>query len=434
MLFDYYKNFHNIKYIFLIFICIVFLLFLSFCLYIRFKYGFWRIQPVFHIYDLHYYLFPPGIIQHEAPEKNKYCNFKDVETIKFDEIDNYKLQKFAGFVQSHYLRNQENVFLPQKENIVPYFTGHNHPCFFSFYNVSELLLDCKTNSSIERNKTVAVMTGRPLHIYINNGNNNGNGNSNSGKDSKPFFDAYYIDYLCVDKSYRKSGIAPQIIQTHEYNQRILNKKILVSLFKREGDLTGIVPLCVYSTYGFEMETWKQPPRLPPYLGVIEIGPKNAHHLIDFIKTQNTKFDIVAMPEISNLLELIKTGNIYCYIIVHDFEVLCAYFFRKSCAYIEKNVEILSCFASINGTNNKNNKNNKKNKNNIFVEGYKVALWKIYKKHPGFQYAVIEDISDNNAIIKNIMLRTEPSLVSPTAYFFYNFAYPTFKPAKCLILH
>jgi hypothetical protein len=95
------------------------------------------------------------------------------------------------------------------------------------------------------------------------------------------------------------------------------------------------------------------------------------------------------------------------------------------------VEILSCFASI---NSKNSKNSKSQNADIFVEGYKVALWKIYKKHPGFQYAVIEDISDNNAIIKNIMLRTKPSLVSPTAYFFYNFAYPTFKPAKCLILH
>jgi hypothetical protein len=94
------------------------------------------------------------------------------------------------------------------------------------------------------------------------------------------------------------------------------------------------------------------------------------------------------------------------------------------------VEILSCFASI---NSKNSKNSKSQNADIFAEGYKVALWKIYKKHLGFQYAVIEDISDNNAIIKNIMLRTKPSLVSPTAYFFYNFAYPTFKPAKCLII-
>jgi hypothetical protein len=71
---------------------------------------------------------------------------------------------------------------------------------------------------------------------------------------------------------------------------------------------------------------------------------------------------------------------------------------------------------------------------IFIEGFKIALWKIKKKHTEFQYAVIEDISDNNAIIKNIMLRTRPSLISPTAYFFYNFAYSTFKPSKCLILH
>jgi hypothetical protein len=375
---------------------------------------------VFHIYDLHYYLFPPGIIQYGVPERNKYCNFKDVETLKVDALNNYKIAKFARFVQSHYLRNKENVFLPQNENIIPYFTGHNHPCFFSFYNTSELLLDCKTNSSIENNKIIGVMTSRPLRIYINNGS----------KDS--FFDAYYVDYLCVDKNYRKAGIAPQIIQTHEYNQRVLNNKIVVSLFKREGQLTGIVPLCVYSTYGFEMRTWKRPPRLPPYLGVVEVGPKNVHHLIDFIKTQNPKFDIVVMPEISNLLELIKTGNIYCYIIVHDFEVLCAYFFRKSCAYMRKNVEILSCFASINGVDAKNNRKN--TNKDIFVQGFKVALWKIYKKHPGFQYAVIEDISDNNAIIKNIMLRTKPTLVSPTAYFFYNFAYPTFKPVKCLILN
>lgn len=410
MLIDYIKYTHYIKYIFLIIICIVFLI----CIYIRFKFGFWRVQPVFHIYDFHYYLFPPGIIQYGEPERNKYCNFKDVETIKFDNIEDYTINKFTNFVQSHYLRNKENVFLPQKENIIPYFTGHNSPCFFSFYKKSDLLIDCKSGASIEDKRNIAVMTSRPLHIYINNG----------CKDS--FFDAYYVDYLCVDKKNRKGGIAPQIIQTHEYNQRVLNKKMLVSLFKREGELTGIVPLCVYSTYGFDMSLWKRPPKLPPQLGIVEIVPKNAHHLIDFIKTQNAKFDIVIIPEISNLLELIKTGNIYCYIIVQDFQVLCAYFFRKSCAYIQKNAEILSCFASINSI--------KKGNIDIFVEGFKIALWKIKKKYTEFQYAVIEDISNNNAIIKNIMLRTRPSLISPTAYFFYNFAYSTFKPSKCLILH
>jgi hypothetical protein len=357
-------------------------------------------------------LFPPGIIQHSLPEKNKYCNFKNIETINFANIEECKISKFVNFIQSHYLRNKDNVFLPDKTNVVPYFTCHNNPCFFTFYEEPELLLDTKTNTSIEDTKIISVMTSRPLHIYINNGN----------KDA--FFDAYYIDYLCVDKKYRKGGIAPQIIQTHEYNQRLLNKEIKVSLFKREGELTGIVPLCVYSTYGFEMKTWKKPPKMPPTIGVVEIGPKNANNLVDFIKLNNTKFDIVVMPEISNIVELIKTNNIYCYLIVQDFEVLCAYFFRKSCAFIRKDVEILSCFASINCCDN----------NDIFVEGFKVALWKIYKKNQKFQFAVVEDVSDSNAIIKNLMIRTKPTLISPTAYFFYNFAYATFKPQKCLIIY
>ena len=60
------------------------------------------------------------------------------------------------------------------------------------------------------------MTGRPLHVVINNGMN----------DAK--FDVYYIDYLCVDKSYRKKGIAPEVIQTHYYNQSHINKNITVN--------------------------------------------------------------------------------------------------------------------------------------------------------------------------------------------------------------
>ena len=52
----------------------------------------------------------------------------------------------------------------------------------------------------------------------------------------------------------------------------------------------------------------------------------------------------------------------------------------------------------------------------------------------FGFCAIENISHNNIIINNIMLKTKPSIISPTAYFFYNFAYPTFKAEKVLILN
>jgi hypothetical protein len=396
-----------IVYFFLFFVIFVF----SVITYIKFKFKFWYEQPVFHIYDFQYYLFPPGIILNELPNKNKYCNFKNVETIAFDKLNSYQIDNFVNFIRKNYLKNEENVFLPNKENIIPYFNFHNSKCFFSFYSIDDLLLDVKTNSIIENKKIISVMTTKPVHIIINNG----------CKDA--YFDAYYVDYLCVDKNYRNKGIAPQIIQTHEYNQRLLNKKIKVSLFKREGELTGIVPLCVYNSYGFDISVWDKPFKFVQNINLIEIVKQNIYILIDFIKVNNNIFDITIITEISNLLELIKTQNIYCYVVIQNDIILCAYFFKKSSTFIKKDVEVLSCFSSINCCKDIN----------IFINGFFLSFYKIRKEFKNFKFALIEDISHNNAIIKKLLLNHKPIIVSPTAYFFYNFAYPTFNPNKVLLI-
>jgi len=65
--------------LFTILFIIVVLLFLIYG-YLRAKFGFWALQPVFHIYDIGYFFYKPGIVQHELPEKNKYTNFKNIET------------------------------------------------------------------------------------------------------------------------------------------------------------------------------------------------------------------------------------------------------------------------------------------------------------------------------------------------------------------
>jgi hypothetical protein len=382
--------------------------------YIKAKFKFWTMQPVFHIYDFKYYFFYKGVIMPELPEKNKYCNFKDIETLVYGKnISEHQLTKFLHFIIANYLQNKANKFIPQKSNINPYFEGHNEPCYLSFYNDTELLLDSKKGTTIEHKKIKSVMTGRPIHVVIN-------------KHSTFIeFDAYYIDYLCVDANSRKSGIAPQMIQTHEYNARHLNKNIKVSIFKREGELTGIVPLCVYTTYGFPMNGWTQPIDLPANYNLIECGPTNIHHLLDFMKSETPKFDIVLTTAISNLQELIKTNNIYIYLVICEDEVQCAYFFRKTNTYIEEGIEGLCCFASIQSANLNNE---------IFIQGYKVALWKICSASKTLRFAVIEDISHNNSIIENLKKRTIPSVVCPCAYFFYNFAYPTFHCSKVFIIN
>ena len=382
----------------------------SIYIYIRIKFGFWFIQPVFHIYDLGYMLNPPGIIDPYLPKKNKYTNFKNIETIVYTEVSEIKLNKFINLIKVHYLRNKDNIFNPQKENIVPYFYGHNSKSFISFYNEDNYMIDSKKDTTIVDNKIIGLITSRPVNVYINNGDKNAS------------FDAYYVDYLCVDKSFRKKGIAPQLIQTHHYNQRNINKNIVVSIFKREEELTGIVPLCVYNTYGFNVEKWSKPLNLEANYNLVEINQQNVHFLHDYINNNKDKFDIIIISSLSNIIELIKTRNIFIYVIIVDDEIISAYFFRKSCVQIKKNLEVLSCFASISSC-----------EDNIFIQGFKISFWKIASEN-FFGFSAIENISDNNIIINNLILKTKPFIVSPTAYFFYNFAYPTFKYDKVFILN
>ena len=379
-------------------------------IFIRLKFGFWAAQPVFHIYDVGYMIKAPGIIDEYFPEKNKYTNFKNIETILFSELTSLQIQRFVNLIKINYLQNKDNIFSPQTENIIPYFNGHNDKSFVSFYNEDNYMIDLKKGTTIIDKKIVGSMTSRVVYVVINNGH----------KEAK--FCAYYVDYLCVDINNRKKGIAPQLIQTHHYNQRHINTKIVVSLFKREDELTGIVPLCVYSTYGFPVTTWTKPSELSAQYTLLEINQQNFRHLFDFIGNSGRKFDIVINTEVTNIIELIKTKNIFIYVIMVDDNIVCAYFFRKTCVQIQKGMEVLSCFASICNCDD-----------NLFIQGFKISFWKIAAENY-FGFSAIEDISDNNIIIENIKTKTKPLIISPTAYFFYNFGYPTFKPNKVLIIN
>ena len=379
-------------------------------IYIRLKYGFWVMQPVFHVYDFGYMIKTPGIINDSLPEKNKYTNFKDIETYVFSEITSLQSQRFLHLIRTNYLQNKDNIFTPTSQNILPYFNGHNDKSFVSFYKEANRMVDLKKGTIIEDSRVVGAITSRPVYVVINNGH----------KEAK--FCAHYIDYLCVDKMNRKKGIAPQLIQTHNYNQRHINKKIVVCIFKREDELTGIVPLCVYSTYGFKVNTWTKPHDLSSEYKVLEINAQNFRYLFDFIDHAGKKFDIVINTEMSNIIELLKTKNILIYVIMVDDAIVSAYFFRKSCVEIEKGLEVLSCFASICNCDEK-----------TFIHGFKISFWKISAENY-FGFAAIEEISDNYIIIDNIKNKTKPLIVSPTAYFFYNFGYPTFKANKVLIVN
>ena len=387
-----------------------------FFLYIRLKYKFWALQPVFHFYDVYYWFINVGVIRKELPEKNKYVNLKNITTKVFEDIDELTKKQIVSLIRLNYLRNGENVFNPKKENIDSYFIGHNAKTFWSYFSEKEILIDNKTGKIIEEKKIIGVMTSRPLHVKINKGSS---------------FDVYYVDYLCVNKDWRKKNIAPQLIQTHEYNQSYNNKNICVSLFKREEELTGIIPLTIYKTYCFSLKNnLIRNEELDVRIKLLTGDKLNIYYLYNFINEMiknemKKKMDIIIYPEISNIVELIESKNLFIKMLVIDGNIEAVYIFRKTCTYIENEKEILSCIGSINGNILTNEE---------FIKGFKMSLWSIIKDNKNFKYVTIEDISDNGCVINNICIKMYPIAISPMAYFFYNFAYNSFKSEKCLIIN
>lgn len=394
---------------------VIVLCIILFFVYVRLRYRFWALQPVFHFYDLYYWFINVGIIRRELPEKNKYVSLKKIKTVDFEKLDELTKKEIVLLIRLNYYRNNENKYDPKIENITPYFIGHNAKTFWSYFVEPELLIDNKTGKTIERNKLIGVITSRPLHVKINN----------NRLDSE--FDVYYVDYLCVNKNWRKKNIASQLIQTHEYNQSYANRKISVSLFKREEELTGIIPLTLYKTYCFNMKKWGPPDQLSSKVVLLTGDNQNMYYLYNFLNDTNTKnkWSIMIYPEISNIIELVTTKNMFVKMLIIDGNIEAVYIFRKLCLYIEENAEVITCICSINGNTLTNDE---------FIDGFKVSLLSIVKEHHNFAYLSIEDVSDNTSIINNICIRTYPTVVSPMAYFFYNFAHSPFKSEKCLIIN
>ena len=401
----------------LYFIGAIVLIIIFIMLFIRIKYKFWALQPVFHYYDLYYWFRNVGIIRHELPESNRYTNFKEIRTYTFDKVPEEHIKDFVTLVQMNYFREKGNVYNPEVKNITPYFEGHNSPTYWTFFWQPDVLIKPKTNETIDSQMLVGVITSRPLHVTI----------LDTGRKEPEKFDVFYVDYLCVKKGFRKKNIAPQLIQTHEYNQCHMNPNISVSLFKREGELTGIVPLTVFQAYYFDMKNWiLEPEPLHSKVTLLVGDSQNLFYLYNFINEKQKKWDITIIPELSNLMKLIESKNMFIMMLLIEDNIEAVYIFRKSCADIEKGKEALICIASMNGTMLSTKE---------FVQGFKVALWKLLEKEKQhFKFLVVEDTSDNGHIIDNIKIRTYPYSVSPTAYFFYNFVYSPFKNYKSFIVN
>lgn len=384
---------------------IIILLF-SISIVIRLRFQFWAIQPVFHIYDLHHWIFTNKVIDDELPKTNKYVKLLYIETYDVKKAPRESIVKSCSFLADNFLRSKYMDYIPKESDIMDYLNTTNGTAFLSIYgSPSELY----TETGIIKDRDIeGVITSRPLHVQFRN--------------EKQFI-VNYIDNLCVKKGSRKKGIAPQLIQTHHYHIRHINQCVNVCLFKREGAMTAIVPLTTYSTLSYNANTIPDIKLNILGANIIKIGKTNFVSFRDFMKSTYSKYECAITSELQTIQQLVASQHFIVYCMVVEGEVIATYIYRNTPSFTEGK-KCMELIASV----------NKAHFEDMFYTGFCSTIRRLNRKWKA-EKIFIETTSDSGIIVDYLTRNgVKYDTSCPTAFFFYNYARYSVEPRKLLIVY
>jgi len=297
-------------------------------------------------------------------------------------------------------------------------TGHNRPSYVSFYN--DTVFDVTPKSDNNPNSVltcqdypIGCMISYPTRIFM--------WNLDGNSIETP---AYMWDLLCVHREHREKLFDRQIIQTHEYNQRLGETEVSVSLFKRDEKLcVGIVPLVEFETCLFYLRNVRIPMLLPNFL-VTRIHEENLGTLSDFLygisHTTSPIFRFCAFPEMGSLVAKIKAQQLYVYALKHKDDIHGLYFFKNSKVVYEEleNGNLLECCATVSNTRH----------DGVFFAGFLHALRGVLdnaKNSEKFEYKLIvfSNLGHNGKILEKWRWKYTPIVELKAAYYIYNMVVP-----------
>lgn len=417
---------HNILILeYLILVC--FFIWLIPLIYIKIKYPFWSHQPVLHTYDMLRYYYSsyqwrPYIIRNRLPLKGRYFS-TNISTNKFLDISKEALSKVVDFLQSHYVESDMVLTMITQEIMEQDLSGVLTPSLISL--MKEKQLDYMTSASglvpQEREVLVGCMTSRCTRLFVIH-------NSLSFQEK-----TYFWDHICTHRKHSHRYLGRNLIQTHEYYQRLHNHDIKSSVFKREGNVCdGIIPIMQYRIQTFPIVYIKRPPLHP--LTLVKIEQSNTSLLHDFLynmthKIQQAPFQVCIFPEMDVLDNLLQKGRLHIYALTYQSKVSAIYFLKDPHMYyqVEENERrIVECVASIKSVFLQDD--------GVFFAGFLHALHEMQNQDT-FELVTFHETSHNDLITERWKWKYRSLSVSDAAYYAHNMVIPgmPFHPRNCFVI-
>jgi hypothetical protein len=243
--------------------------------------------------------------------------------------------------------------------------------------------------------------------------------------------AYVIDFLCVQRDRDAKKINRSLLQTHEYNQRKKNPNISISIVKKEIDLFGgVVPFLKYQNHLFHLRPIHVP-KLPDHFHIQRITHQSSLDVVADVlhhKQEEVNSDLQAMviPSMASIASLLQRELLYIYCLRQKDRIYGLYFLKDvKCQYEDIGGNTLQCMASIMHENN----------TNLFFLGFLHSLRSLLKLRPSYKMLFMDETGHTSILLKYWRTKHTPIFSNETAYYLYNFIYPSspLPPETCLFL-
>ena len=376
-----------LQHFFLLVISITFL----FYLYIKLRYRFWSSQPVFHIYNLKQWLLPSGIVQSKVPQKQiKFYDLKII-TNNFQEISTEKKALIFYFIKRNLSKNQ---FLSIFEHCY-------NKCYISFL-YSHMSIPLVDGSFYKTKKINSCMISKTLNSIINN---------NKVKIS-------YIYYYKIHKTSKNKKLDyNKLFYTHYYISRAIGSPHIF-FFKKKGKIPWITPCTTYYSYNFDTKYINNVNlNIPNNLSIRQIKSASFRMILHFFGEISKNFTFFSTPDYANLKNMITTNLLSPFVIMDCNQIVGLLIFRNN----NNNCTSLiasACFPKY---------------RNYLFPSLQNSLF-LLKKYKKFKTIEIENISNNNYIIKEVLKRMLPKEKKQISCYFYNFNIRPFMSPSCFLIY
>ena len=405
-----------------------FIYYLILILVFKIKSKFWYIQPCYHFYDLHYIFYNNQVIQSDLPKINSFVSFEKVVTYLPDDIQKETFNYIIELLKKEYYHTKNAIYNPTIQSVIPYLSKNYYNSYISLAVMPTYSPDTlNTNHIIKYNDIIGCIMSKSVLITT----------------PHEEFYSYYVDFFCIKREFRKLGYSEIMIQSHEYMNRMKTKDIQVHLFKREGDITGIVPVVKYNTYLYDINIYFNTITPSTFLYnvknifhiqtpiLLQITKSNIQIIYDHLTVikNNNLFQFITSIHISNFIELIETKNIYCFVLMYKQKIYASYFLKNT--FMEINNDgvtnhCLSCIASIKS----------ELYDNVIQYSFSQTFYQVIQliqRENKFSYLFIENLSHNYLLVKEREKENDYISKTKTAYFLYNYILQPLKQKDVFII-